>query len=104
MKTIITAKENQLSANFDLRFGRGAWFCIYNSDTKATEFIKNEFSEAQGGAGTKVAEQMVELGVNKVISGDFGPKAKELLSKFNIQMVILEDDGKTIEDIIQLIS
>jgi predicted Fe-Mo cluster-binding NifX family protein len=104
MKTIITAKENKTSAKFDLRFGRGAWFCLYNHETRSIEFIKNEYADAQGGAGTKAAEKMVELGINKIISGDFGPKAKDLLSQFNIQMVILEDDEKTINDIINLIS
>lgn len=104
MKTIITAKENTTSSLFDLRFGRGAWFCIFDPNEKTTEFIKNEFADSQGGAGTKAAEKMVELNIKKVISGDFGPKAKELLTQFNIQMVILEDDEKTIEDIINLIS
>jgi len=102
MKTVITAKENNTSSLFDLRFGRGAWFCVYEPETGNTQFVKNEFANAQGGAGTKAAEKMIELGIKKVISGDFGPKAKELLNQFNIQMVILEDDEKTINDIIQL--
>ena len=46
---------------------------------------------------------MIELGVNKIISGDFGPKAKEMLEKFNIQMVIIEDDSQTIQTIIDKI-
>lgn len=104
MKTVITAKENNTSSLFDLRFGRGAWFCVFDPDKNQTDFVKNEFANAQGGAGTKAAEKMIELGVKKVISGDFGPKAKDLLNKFNIQMVILEDDEKTIDDIIKLIS
>jgi predicted Fe-Mo cluster-binding NifX family protein len=103
MKTVITAKENRIESKFDLRFGRGAWFCLYDSETKTTEFSENLFAQSQGGAGTKTAEMMIELGVQKVISGDFGPKAKELLQQFNIQMVILEDDEKTISDIIHLI-
>jgi len=102
MKTVITAKENNTSSLFDLRFGRGAWFCVFDPENNKSVFVKNEFAEAQGGAGTKAAEKMIELGVQKVISGDFGPKAKELLSQFNIQMVILEDDEKTIEELIQL--
>jgi predicted Fe-Mo cluster-binding NifX family protein len=104
MKTVITAKENNTQSLFDLRFGRGAWFCVFDSETKNTSFVKNEFADAQGGAGTKAAEKMIELGVQKVISGDFGPKAKDLLTQFNVQMVILEDDEKTINDIIELIS
>ncbi len=37
------------------------------------------------------AELMIELKVDKIISGDFGPKAKELLEEVNIQMVIIQD-------------
>ena len=43
---------------------------------------------------------MVELGVKKVISGDFGPKAKDLLDKFKIQMVVIQDDT-TVAEIIE---
>jgi predicted Fe-Mo cluster-binding NifX family protein len=103
MKTIITAKAADIMSEFDLRFGRGAFFCIYDSETGKTDFLKNEFAEAQGGAGTKTAEKMVELGISKVVSGDFGPKAKSLLNEFNIEMQIYQDDSKTIKEIIELI-
>ena len=103
MKTIITAKDSDIMAEFDLRFGRGAFFCIYDSESKKTKFIKNEFAEAQGGAGTKTAEKMVELGISKVVSGDFGPKAKSLLNEFKIEMEVYQDDSKTIKDIIEIL-
>lgn len=101
MKTIITSSAKGVASQFDKRFGRAAWFCLYNSETKGVEFHENENLSANNGAGTKTAEKMVELGVKKVISGDFGPKAKELLEKFNIQMAIIQDDHITIEDIIK---
>lgn len=100
MKTIITASDDKTSALFDKRFGRAAWFCLYDEQTGEIEFIKNENLNASNGAGTKAAEKAVELDVKKVISGDFGPKAKDFLEKFNIQMVILQDDDLTIESII----
>ena len=100
MKTVITAASNELSAEFDRRFGRGAWFCVYNDETDSAEFVQNDNKEANNGAGTKAAEKMVVLGVEKVISGDFGPKAKDVLEKFNIQMVILQEDGLTVQDVV----
>ncbi|MCT4587709.1 MAG: dinitrogenase iron-molybdenum cofactor biosynthesis protein [Carboxylicivirga sp.] len=100
MNIIITSKGNQLQSEFDLRFGRAAYFCLYNTDNKSTTFIKNENVDAQGGAGTKSAEKVVELEAKRIISGDFGPKAKDLLNKFNIQMVMLDEDHSTIESII----
>lgn len=76
MKILITSKGNKTADYFDQRFGRAKYFCIYNTDTKQTEFLKNENADAQGGAGTKTSEKVIELGIKKVISGDFGPKAK----------------------------
>jgi predicted Fe-Mo cluster-binding NifX family protein len=100
MKTAITSSGNQVHAAFDKRFGRAAWFCIYDEQTEETVFHMNHGRDDSGGAGTRAAQKMVELGVGKVISGDFGPKAKELLEKLNIQMVILRDDPLEIGEII----
>jgi len=100
MKTVITSTGNELGSHFDKRFGRAAWFCLYNEATGDISFIENDHANANGGAGTKAAEKMVELDIKKVISGDFGPKAKDLLEKFNIQMVIIQSDNDTIQDII----
>lgn len=103
MKMLITSTGNSLDSKLDLRFGRAAWFCVYNAETNKTEFLENENLNAQGGAGTKTAEKVAELGVNRVISGDFGPKAKSLLERFKIQMIIMNEDNKTVQEIIDKI-
>jgi predicted Fe-Mo cluster-binding NifX family protein len=100
MKTIISSTGNNLDSGFDLRFGRAGWFCLLDEETGETTFYENEHKEASHGAGTKVVEKVVELGAKRVISGDFGPKAKELLENFKIQMVLLSDDSKSIADIL----
>ncbi len=104
MKTLITSKGDSTDSYFDQRFGRGKYFCIHDSETGNIEFIENLNAEAQGGAGTKTAEKVIELGVKKVISGDFGPKAKDLLMKFKIQMVMITDSNKTVMEIIKSLS
>lgn len=101
MKTIISSTGSKPGSDFDLRFGRAGWFCLLDEDSGETNFFKNEHKDASHGAGTKVVEKVVELGAGKVISGDFGPKAKELLEKFNIQMVIIQDKHTTVADIIK---
>ncbi|MEN8203022.1 MAG: NifB/NifX family molybdenum-iron cluster-binding protein [Bacteroidota bacterium] len=103
MKTIISSTGKDSDSLFDLRFGRAAWFCLLDETTGETSYFKNEYQEASHGAGTRAAEKVIELGVTKVISGDFGPKAKELLEKFNVQMVIIPDDTYTISDIVKKI-
>lgn len=103
MKTVISSTGNSIDSNFDLRFGRAAYFCIFDHETQNVQFLKNIHAQDQGGAGTKASEKMIELGVSKVISGDFGPKAKELLDKFKIQLVLMSDDSKTMAYIIDLL-
>lgn len=104
MKTVITSKGDNLKAHFDSRFGRAGWFCVVGDDADLPKFIENDQAEVSGGAGVKVAEKMVEIGAAKVISGDFGPKAKDLLDKFNIQMVVISDDNQTIQEIVSRIT
>lgn len=101
MKIVITSTGNKLESTFDLRFGRAAWFCIYDEQAGVTEFIENINLNANSGAGVKTAEKMVELGVAKIISGDFGPKAREILDRYNIQMVVIEDEDITIQGILK---
>ena len=104
MKKIITSTGDSLSSEFDLRFGRANWFCIYDMENRKTEFIKNVNKDLNGGAGTKSAETMAEFGVKSVISGDFGPKAKTMLEELKIQMIILHKSDLTVQDIINKIN
>ena len=100
MNIVITASGNTLKSKFDMRFGRCAWFCVYNSENKTAEFFENENKNINGGAGTKSAAKVAELGAKRVISGDFGPKAKSLLERLNIQTAVLDDEDLTLENII----
>ncbi|MDA3823614.1 MAG: hypothetical protein PF450_13525 [Bacteroidales bacterium] len=101
MKTVITSTGNKLSSQFDLRFGRAAFFCLYDNETGKSSFHENLHLEDGHGAGPKAAEVAQELGAVKVISGDFGPKAKDLHDKLNIQMVIIDGDNQTVRDVIK---
>ena len=104
MKTIITSTGDNISSKSDQRFGRAGWFCIYDRESKTTHFIENSFKNTNGGAGTKSSEMVAELGAGQVISGDFGPKAKDMLERFNIQMIILDEEDLCIQDIIDRIN
>ena len=101
MKTVISSTGDSVQATFDQRFGRAAFFCIYDEETQDTKFVQNTNAQAQGGAGTKSAETMADLDATKVISGHFGPKAKDMLQKLNIQMVAIDETSVTIDDIIK---
>lgn len=62
--------------------------------------MKNDSVDVAGGAGTRTAEKMIEWNVKKVISGDYGPKAKDLLDRFNVQLVIMKNEDKTVGEIV----
>lgn len=100
MKTVITAAENVATADFDKRFGRGAWFCVLDETTGEYDFVENKDKDANNAAGTKAGETMVSLGVTKVLSGHFGPKAKDILDEFNIQMVVIQESGLSVQNLI----
>ncbi len=104
MITLITSTGNSLSDRFDLRFGRAAWFCIYDEESGTTEFMMNTAGSEMNGTGIKAAEIAADKGAKKIISGDFGPKARDLLDQLKIQMVILQDSELTIGEIIQRIA
>jgi len=101
MKTVITSKGNELSAQFEKRFGRAPYYCIYDENSENISFIPNEQADANGGAGTNAAGKMLELGVKKIISGELGPKAKQLLEKYGVEMISVKEEGQTIQEMIQ---
>ncbi len=72
MKTVITSSGNTEQALFDVRFGRAAWFFIWNQETGEKKFIENSFVDASNGAGTKVSEKMIELGAVDCRTGSSG--------------------------------
>ena len=76
-----------LDAPIDPRFGRAGAFLIVDADTKEiVSTIDNESVEAAHGAGTGAAATMSSNNVDAVISGRFGPKAYDALSRLGIQM------------------
>ncbi len=103
MKAIITSSGDNVDSKFDLRFGRAGWFCVYDKENHTTNFIENSFKNSNGGAGTKTSEMAAELGAEQVISGHFGPKAKDMLEKFHIQMIELHDEDLNVRDVISKI-
>lgn len=100
LKTIITSSGNETTAYFDKRFGRAAWFCVYDAENDHTTFIENIHLNDEYEAGIKAAELAMDKKVNRVISGHFGTKVIHLLDKNSIQMVIPGNTDLQVADII----
>ncbi|MBN2500253.1 MAG: NifB/NifX family molybdenum-iron cluster-binding protein [Anaerolineales bacterium] len=84
MKIAISTTGKTLDTGFDPRFGRAAYFCIVDVDTRATTGHTNPALSAKGGAGVQAAKFIADQGVDAVISGSFGPNAFRTLQAANI--------------------
>ncbi len=104
MKVAVTSSGNSLNSTIDDRFGRCNYFFIYDTTTKAMEFIPNPFKDANEGAGPSVVELLASKEVEKIISSDFGLKVKPLLDSLKIQMVVIKDKERTLEDIVEMLN
>ena len=76
-------------------FGHAPFFLIVDSETYDYTVVENEFMEA-GGAGMKVADAIVGLGVDAVITGGIGSHGYNILTKAGIR-VSFDEEG-TVEE------
>lgn len=104
MKVAITSTGISLESAIDPRFGRCAYFVIYDTETKAIEFIPNQNKEKEEGVGPLAVELVASRNVNKIISGEFGIKIKSMLDSLKIQMIVLRDPEKQIKEIIEMLN
>lgn len=86
MKLCITAAGNDLHAATDAAFGRAPWFVLIDTESEAIQAIENSSAQATQGAGIAAAQSMSEHGVDAVLTGRLGPKAKTALEASGIGM------------------
>lgn len=104
MKVAITSTGNSPESNLDSRFGRCAYFVVYDTENHATEFIPNPNKENVEGAGPASVQLVASRGVKKVVSGEFGAKVKSIFDSLQIQLVVLNEPEKKICEIIDLLN
>ena len=97
MKILVSAISEGLDAPVDMRFGRGAYYCVVDTETLACESHANPALNASGGAGIQAGQFAETLKVSAVISGHFGPKAADVLRAAGIPMILL-GESKTVQD------
>lgn len=103
MKVAITSCGNTADALIDRRFGRCAFFAVYDTGTHSLDFYENEAKDADSGAGPAAVSFVASKGVGKIVSGEFGFKIKGMLDDLGIQMVMVSED-RTLEEIVELLN
>ncbi|MFP4065241.1 MAG: NifB/NifX family molybdenum-iron cluster-binding protein [Bacteroidales bacterium] len=104
MKTAIASTGNTLDSKVDSRFGRCAFFVIHDSETGSTEYIPNPHKNDEGGAGPAAVQLISAKGAKQIVSGEFGIKIKSLLDSQGVQMILMQNEGKSISEIIDLLN
>ena len=76
MKIAISATGTDLSAGVDQRFGRAAFFLIYDLETDVSKFVKNtQALNSPSGAGIQAAQNVLNNAAEAILTGHCGPKA-----------------------------
>lgn len=89
MKVAITSQGTDLNSAVDPRFGRTKYFIVV--DTETDEFSAHDNSQnlnAAQGAGIQAGRNVIDLGVEAVITGNVGPKAFTTLQAGGVKVYI----------------
>jgi len=101
MKVAVTTQDKNLSGQVDPRFGRAKWLIVVFTDSGEFEVHDNSLNlNAVQGAGIQTAQNIANLGVDAVITGNVGPNAFKTLKAANIKIFLAEKH--TVQDAIDL--
>ena len=85
----------------DPRFGRARYFIVYDTDDDTWAVIDNvQNSQISHGAGVQTAQNVVDAGAKVAVSGNFGPKAADVLNAAGIETAVWSDG--TVADVVEL--
>ena len=85
MKIGISSTGANESAMTDPRFGRCDAFAIYDTQSKTFKFVDNDAKNSSGGAGIAAAQQLLNVEVEVVLTGNLGPNAYKVLAEAEIK-------------------
>ena len=91
MKIAITAQGKELSSEIDIRFGRAKWLILV--DTESGDFQAHDNAvnlNAAQGAGIQTGQNIANLGIEAVITGNVGPNAFKTLNAADIKIFLAE--------------
>lgn len=102
MKIAITSTGDSLDSTIDPRFGRCAFFAIYDTEKQTTKFVVNSNKDVSEGAGPAVVRLIAGYKISRVISGEFGMKVKPLLEELHIETITHKETTNTIAEIVDI--
>ena len=85
MKIAISSEGKTIDNSLDTRFGRCEYFQIHETGSENILILENKGHVATGGAGIAAAQQIIDEGIDIIITGSLGPNAFELIDKAGIK-------------------
>lgn len=100
MKVMIPVNDSR--ENVCVSFGRAPYFLIHNTETGSSEFAVNPAAEAQGGAGIKAAQLVVDKGADALVTVRCGQNAADVFKAAGV--AIYRADGPSTAENLKALS
>ena len=100
MKIAVATNQEDVNAQISPKFGRAAYFLIFDADDHLLNVISNSPSPEAHGVGHRAAQSLIDAGVTHVIAGHIGPEAESDLGAAGIE--IFEHKGRAIDAVREL--
>jgi predicted Fe-Mo cluster-binding NifX family protein len=92
MKIAVTSQGKELSSEIDPRFGRAKWLIVVDTETGKSEAHDNTVNlNAAQGAGIQTGQNIANLDVDAVITGNVGPNAYRTLSAARVKVFLADE-------------
>jgi predicted Fe-Mo cluster-binding NifX family protein len=89
MKVAITVQGHELSSPVDLRFGRARWILVVDTESGQYQVHDNTVQlNLPQGAGIQTGQNVANLGVEAVVTGNVGPNAFRVLNAAHIKIFL----------------
>lgn len=86
-RVAVSSVGESLDSPIDPRFGRCSYFVVFEGDG-SHRAVRNSGQALGNGAGIQAAQQILDLGVDTVVTGDIGPNAFRVLAAGNVRMFV----------------
>lgn len=101
MKIAITSQGKDLSSEVDPRFGRAKQLIVVDTDTGDFKAHDNSVNlNAAQGAGIQTGQNIANLGVDVVITGNVGPNAFRTLNAAKVKVFLCK--ASTVQEALEM--
>ncbi len=101
MIIMIPLDDNSKEATICVSLGRAPYFLVHDSKQATSQVLPNPAADAQGGAGIKTAQLIVDNKADALITPRCGQNAAEVLQA--AQVAIYKASGSSVADNIKLL-